>query len=119
MELICIICPRGCRLKVEQDQAGNWNVTGNNCKRGIDYGIQEATCPTRTLTTSIWVKDGDYKLVSVKTDRPIPRERIPEALEKLRGMVVNAPIAIGQVIIENIGETGANIVATRKVERQN
>ncbi|MBM7581792.1 CxxC motif-containing protein [Caldicoprobacter guelmensis] len=117
MELICILCPRGCRMQVEPGADGQWVVKGNGCSRGKDYALQEMTCPMRTLTTSVWVEGGTYKLVSAKTDRSIPRDKIMEALKQTKRLKVKAPVNIGDVLIENIAGTGANLVATRKVER--
>ena len=68
-EFTCIICPRGCRLKVDDDM----NVTGNFCIRGKQYAISELTNPVRTITTSIRVNNRDELLVSVKTSQPIPK----------------------------------------------
>ncbi|MFU0799724.1 MAG: DUF1667 domain-containing protein [Xylanivirga thermophila] len=114
MKLVCILCPRGCNLIV--DKTGEeWNVKGNGCKRGVQYAIQEATCPMRTVTTSMWIDGGDYKLISVKTDKPIPKERIGEVLDEISRKNVYAPIDIGDVLIYNVADTDANIVATRRV----
>jgi len=117
MELICILCPRGCRMQVEPSGDGKWEVKGNGCSRGKAYAVQEMNCPLRTLTTSVWVERGNYRLVSAKTDRSIPREKIMEALKQIKGLKVRAPVNIGDVLVENIAGTGANLVATRKVDK--
>lgn len=117
MELICILCPRGCRMQVEPGGDGRWEVKGNRCSRGKDYAVQEMTCPLRTLTTSVWVEGGTHRLVSAKTDRSIPRGKIMEALKQTKGLKAKAPINIGDVLLENIAGTGANLVATRKVDK--
>ena len=44
-ELICIVCPKGCHLRV--DEAQDYRVTGNGCPRGEEYGKMELTHPTR------------------------------------------------------------------------
>ncbi|SFP79755.1 DUF1667 domain-containing protein [Caldicoprobacter faecalis] len=117
MELICILCPRGCRMNVEPGGDGQWEVKGNGCSRGKGYAVQEMTCPLRTLTTSVWVEGGTHRLVSAKTDRSIPRDKIMEALKQTKGLKVKAPVNIGDVLVENIAGTGANLVATRKVDK--
>jgi len=117
MELVCILCPKGCHLQVSQDQSGQWFVQGNECPRGKHYAVQEAECPMRTLTTSVWVDNGDYKMVSIKTDKEIPKDKIEKALSQVAGMHVEAPISIGQIILKNVAGTSANFIATRKVER--
>ena len=113
--LVCILCPKGCSLTAVYE-GGEWIVNGNSCKRGHEYAIQEMICPKRTVTSSVWVDKGDYKLLSVKTDRTIPREKIDQVLAQLAKVHVLAPIDAGDVIIENVAGTGANIVATRKIK---
>jgi CxxC motif-containing protein len=115
MKLTCIICPRGCEMEVEKKN-GQWTVTGNECKRGENYALQEASEPVRTLTTSLPITGGDYEMVSVKTAEPIPKGKITEALKALEGMTLSAPIGIGQSIIPDIAGTGVDLVATRQVQ---
>lgn len=117
-KLVCIVCPKGCSLTVQRKESGQWEVTGNLCKRGETYAIQEASCPMRTLTTSVWVDQGDYKLVSVKTDRGIPKKMIDELLQKIETLRITAPISVGQILLKNVDGNGANLVATRKVQRR-
>jgi CxxC motif-containing protein len=114
MKLTCIICPRGCELEVKQE-SGQWTVTGNECNRGRDYAVQEATNPVRTLTTSLPVTGGDYAMVSVKSASPIPKGKIPEALAALAGISVMAPVEAGQCVFADIAGTGVDMIATRQV----
>jgi CxxC motif-containing protein len=114
MKLTCIICPRGCEMEVTQTD-GKWTVTGNECKRGEDYAVQEARNPVRTLTTSLPITGGDYEMVSVKTAQPIPKGKIPEALNALKGITLSAPIDVGQPILPDIAGTGVDLIATRQV----
>ena len=51
-ELICIVCPRGCHLTIDE----NKNVTGNSCPRGVQYAINEVTNPMRMLTSTVFIK---------------------------------------------------------------
>lgn len=51
-ELTCIVCPRGCTLRIEE-RDGRFTVTGNACKRGEQFATAEMTCPTRTLCTTV------------------------------------------------------------------
>ena len=117
MQLICILCPRGCHIQIHPGKNGEWEVEGHVCKRGRDYAIQEAACPLRVFTTSLWVDGGAHRLVSARTDRSIPKDKIIESLKLTKGLTVKAPIDIGDVLIKNIAGTGANLVATRKVDR--
>lgn len=115
-DLICIGCPIGCQLQVKLDGKEVVEVTGNTCKRGEDYAKKECTNPTRIVTSSVYVEGGEIGVVPVKTESDIPKEKIFDCIKALKGIVVKAPINIGDVIVENILGTGVNIVATRKVD---
>ncbi|MFN3346645.1 MAG: DUF1667 domain-containing protein [Candidatus Bipolaricaulaceae bacterium] len=96
---------------------GAIRVEGNRCPRGEAYAREEITDPKRVLSTSVKVVGGDYPLVSVRTDRPIPKRLIPEAMRQIRGLVVTAPVQIGQVLVANFLGTDANLIATRSVQK--
>ena len=109
--IICIACPMGCGIEISDD----FEVLGNKCEKGKDYAIQEAKNPTRIVTTSLKVSRGDFAMVSAKSTVGIPKAKVREAVSLLKKMVVQAPISSGQVILGNILDTGADIVATREV----
>ena len=111
MEMTCIRCPMGCRLTVTQD-GDSFTVSGNTCRRGEEYGIQEMRCPMRTVTTSVRVKGGRRPVCSVKTADQVPKASIGDVLSEVKTLEVEAPIRIGQVICANIAGTGVNLVAT-------
>ncbi len=111
-EMICIACPMGCRLTAEEYSSGTVHVSGNTCKRGEAYGIQEYRCPMRTVTTSVRALNGMRPLCAVKTAAPIPRDRIPEALKQIRSLSIQAPVCIGDLICEDLAGTGVALVAT-------
>lgn len=110
-ELICIVCPQGCHLKV--DEENGFAVTGNSCPRGAEYGRMEMTHPTRVVTSTVKCTGGLYPRCPVKTDRPVPKELIRDVMAALDGAVLTAPVEVGQVVVENVCGTGANVVATR------
>lgn len=110
MDLTCIICPRGCKLVTD-----GMNVSGNFCKRGIDYAISEFTNPVRVITTTVKVLNSEISQLPVKTNKPIPKNQIFEIMEKLKSIEVMTPIKINQVIVENIIED-VNIVSTRAID---
>lgn len=116
-DLVCIGCPIGCQLQVKLDGYEVIEVTGNTCKKGDEYAKKECTNPTRIVTSSVCVKDGEIEMVAVKTESDIPKEKIFDCIRELKGVVVNAPINIGDIIIENVLDTGVNIVATRKIAK--
>ena len=111
-ELTCIVCPRGCRLKVDD----NMVVTGNSCPRGEKYAINELTNPTRTITSSIRVNNRPYILVSVKTDKPVPKDKMFDVMKEIDKLSIDAPTRIGQVVLTNILGTDANIVITKDID---
>ncbi len=115
-EMVCIMCPLGCHLTVREEN-GEITVTGNRCPRGVEYGRQELTEPLRILTSSVLVEHGELPLVSVKTNKPIPRKLIMQVMEILKNKRIEAPVRVGDVIINNILNTGTDIIATRNVER--
>ena len=112
-KLTCIICPMGCNLEAEIINGEVASIKGNSCKRGEQYAISESTNPVRTITTTIYVNDGN--VLSVKTDRPVPKEMIFDCMKAINARTVSLPISIGSVIIEDIKGTGANVVSTKNM----
>jgi len=111
-ELTCIVCPRGCRLQVDDDM----NVTGNFCPRGKTYAISELTNPVRVVTTSIRVTNRPHTLVSVKTTNPIPKQKIFDVMREIDKITVEAPVRIGQVVKANILGLESDIVITKNID---
>ena len=124
-ELICIGCPMGCPLTVtieqqtmEQKAAGQktvTQVTGHTCPKGKAYAEKEVTNPTRIVTSTVMVEGGTLEMVSVKTKSDIPKGKMAECVDSLRGICVKAPVHIGDVIAADIAGTGVDIVATKEV----
>jgi CxxC motif-containing protein len=114
-EIICIGCPMGCYLAVEYKGTTMRDVTGNQCKVGLEYAEKEISNPERTLTTTVKVKNGHLPLVSVRTSKPIPKNIIFDAMDLLAKVEAEAPIKIGETIVQNIFNTGVNIVATKNI----
>ena len=114
-ELICIGCPLGCMLTVELDGTELVNVTGNTCPRGKTYAEKEVTNPTRIVTSSVKVVGGDRVSVACKTKSDIPKGKIFDVARALKEVVVEAPVCIGDVLVENVADTGVEIVATSTV----
>lgn len=114
--LTCIGCPMGCALTVTLEHGAVTAVTGNTCKRGDDYGRKEVTNPTRIVTSTVRCAGGTLPCVSCKTATDIPKSKILDVMKALEGVVVPAPVHIGDVLVENIAGTGVDCVATRNVE---
>ena len=111
-ELTCIVCPRGCRLTIDD----NLNVTGNSCPRGAQYAKDEMTNPKRMITSIVRVKNRENLMVSVKTSASIPKGKIFDILEEIAKVSVDAPIHIGDVLIKDVLGTGSDIVATKEIK---
>ena len=114
-ELICIGCPLGCNLTVEMDGGQVVSVNGNTCKRGDDYARKELTDPRRIVTSTVPVAGGNLPVVSVKTATDIPKNKIRECLLALKGVTLTAPVQIGDVIMENVADTGVDVIATKSI----
>jgi len=116
-KLVCIQCPLGCEMEVKLNgKMGVMEIKGNRCPRGYDYAMEEMVDPKRILTTSVKVENGDIDLASVRTDKPIPKRLLKEAMEAIRKTKVKAPVRVGDIVLSNILGTGANVVATRTIK---
>ena len=113
-ELTCIVCPRGCALRVEIEEGKDLVVTGNACPRGVQYAIDECTHPMRTITSTVRAQDGS--VIPVKTDRTIPKEKMFECMVEINKAVATLPAHVGDVVIENVLGTGANVIITANAE---
>jgi len=115
--LICVSCPVGCEITVRLEDGTIAGISGNRCPRGETYARQEAVDPMRVLPTNVKVVHGALPLVSVKTDRPVPRRAIEAIMRRVRALSVEAPVGAGQVLVDDLPGTDAQLVATRTVER--
>ena len=113
--LICIVCPRGCRLTV--DEENGYAVSGHSCLRGAEYGKNEILNPVRTLTTTVRIESESMKLCPVRTEKPIPKGRMFEAVKALNAVKLKAPVKIGDIALENILGTGADVIVTRDIPK--
>ncbi len=112
-ELICIVCPVGCHLTVDEAL----NVSGNRCKRGIPYAKKEMTNPERQITSTVRIHSEVFNRLSVKTSAPIPKAKRFDIMRALDEIDLTPPVETGDVIIENVAGTDADIVASRRIEK--
>lgn len=115
-ELTCIVCPRGCRLKV--DEANGYEVTGAACPRGIAYGKKELTNPTRTVTSTVAITGALHNRLPVKTSEEIDRALVQKAVDALKQVRVAAPVKTGDVVLKNVLGTGIDFIATKDMAQQ-
>ena len=125
-EIICITCPKGCHLKVDEE---TFAVTGNSCPQGAVYGANELRNPVRVVTSTVVVKTSPDKgrgtgeagggvaprRLPVKTDRPIPKGKMFEVMAEIARVRVQPPVAVGQILIPNVAGTDGNVVATKNL----
>jgi len=113
--LTCIICPKGCSLRVRLEAGRVTLVEGNHCKRGAQYAEKEVTNPTRTVTTTIPIRGGCEKILSVKTRTDIPKAKVQACVQALKNVTAEAPVQIGDVILSDVAETGVDIITTKEI----
>lgn len=109
--LICITCPKGCHLTV--DEENDYAVTGNSCPRGAEYARNELLHPVRMITSTVRVQGAAIPRLPVKTDKPLPKEKMFDCMQLINTLDIQAPVKVGQVLAANILGTDVNIVATK------
>ena len=109
-ELVCIVCPKGCHLQVDETTL---KVTGNSCPKGEEYGKTEIASPMRTVTSSVAIEGGIHPRLAVRTDKAVPKSKIFDIMKVIHSHKAVSPVKRGDVLIENVCETGANVIASR------
>ena len=115
-ELVCVNCPLGCVITVEKEGTEVLSIKGNTCARGETYARQECLMPMRILTSTVKIENGLHRVLPVVTSAEIPLERMEEAMNVIRAVTVNAPVDMGQIIIENLLGTEVNVIASRSMK---
>ncbi len=112
---LCIGCPLGCRLEVDEEPASHAvvEVRGFSCRRGKEYAIQEHTAPQRVVTTTVAIDHARWARLPVRSHRPAPKQMVAPICQALRNVRVSAPVRMGEVIVTNVAGSGVDIIATR------
>ena len=115
--VICLQCPKACKIYVAIENEKVVHLDGHICKRGEVYAIQEVESPARILTSTLKIitEDAEHPLLPVRTSAPIPKDLLFEAMHLISGVVVEAPVYYGQIVIKNILDTGINVLSTAEV----
>ena len=111
-DIICTICPTGCVIHVTGDEKSIASIEGFSCKRGEAYGTSEFLAPVRTLTSTVKVEGAKYPLVACRSNKPMPKDKVLDAMKEIHALTVKVPVNRGDVLIPNILGTGVDIVAT-------
>ncbi len=123
LQFNCTTCPSECLLTVEVERGTDGavvevrSVTGNSCPRGDTFAHQELTCPMRVLTTTVAVSGGDEVLLPVRTAEAIPLALHAQAMDLIRGLVVDAPIRMGDIVLEDLLGTNIDLVASMDINQ--
>jgi len=117
-KFICIVCPVGCELSAHADDSGALSVQGNQCKRGAEYARTELTDPRRVLTGTVRLTAGPLRFLPVRTDKPVKRGVLRDAMRVLAQIEIEPPVKCGDVLRADFTEPGINLLAGRTVERE-
>ena len=117
--ITCVTCPTGCEMTVEFEDKKLISVSGHKCKRGVTYASDEIQNPRRVLTSTVALNGEKRKFMPVKTDKPIAKDKLFEAMKEINKIKINAPfnIKMGDVLCSDFTESGINLVAGRDIEK--
>ena len=114
-ELVCIVCPKSCHLRV--DTENGFSVTGNLCPRGAAYGRSEVENPVRVVTSTVMIQGAEHRRCPVKTNGAIPKHLVFDVIRALDGIMLYAPVDLGQLVVKNICGTKISVITTRSMRR--
>ncbi len=109
-QLVCIGCPRGCHLEINEETL---EVKGNFCPTGAEYGRNELVSPMRTVTATVRIEGGVHARLAVRTDKAVPKAKMLDVVAELNRYTAHSPVKMGEVLIANVADTDANIIASR------
>ncbi|MCH4014238.1 MAG: DUF1667 domain-containing protein [Solobacterium sp.] len=115
--MICINCPRGCTLEVT-DENGEISVHGNSCPRGETFGRQEMIQPMRTISSTVRTVFDEVPVLPCRVNREIPKEKIPDVMHAINQTLVKERIGRGDIIIKDVEHTGADVIATSNILKE-
>ena len=118
MTIICTVCPNGCEVVAEYTSKDDVKLTGNRCKRGVEYCINECFDPKRTFTSSVAISGANRRRMPVRTSAPIPKDMLFACAEELKKIALDAPVVCGQTVAANILGTGVDLVACMTLDKK-
>ena len=116
-ELVCIVCPKGCTMKIEEKD-GEISVTGSSCKRGASFAVSEMTEPKRTVCTTVRTVFKDAPVIPVRVSAEIPKDRIFDVMREINAVTLSSPVGRNDVIIKNVLGLGADVIATSGILKE-
>lgn len=122
-ELICITCPLGCHLSIDRGSGNTLAVSGNRCPRGVRYAEEELLDPKRVVSATARIAGvtmaGSIARLPVRTTGPYPKAGVPDALKAIYALSVKLPVKRGQILIQDLGGQGVDVIATRSLANTN
>jgi CxxC motif-containing protein len=114
-KITCIECPKGCRLTVSTEEGRVISVSGNQCEKGAVYAHAEIENPVRYLTSAVLTQGLQLKMAPVRTDKPIPRERVFEGMALIKKIRLHKRLKAGESVVKDFLNLGVNLIVTRDV----
>lgn len=115
--IICTLCPNGCEVTVEYTDRNDAEITGNKCSRGTGYAVNECFDPQRTFTGNVNLEGSFRRRLPVRSNKSIPKDKMMACADLLRSITLEAPVEAGHTVLENVFDSGADIVAAMSVRR--
>jgi len=112
-QFVCTTCPNGCSLAIDEKTL---KVSGNKCPRGEVFAKNEITCPKRTICSSVKTSIEGYNVISVRTDKEINKQLIPQLMKELKNITITKKLPIGSIVIKNVLNTDVNIITTKDMQ---
>lgn len=113
MKIVCIACPRGCNIEIEEENGEIKNISGYSCQRGKKFAETEFYNPKRMVTTVVSLRGGEYPCLPVISDDQVPKEILGDCIYLLKELQIKAPIKMGDIVKKDILGTGVNIIAAK------
>jgi CxxC motif-containing protein len=116
-EVVCILCPMGCKITVKTEDGEVVSIEDAACERGKDYSLYEIRSPLRDFFTTVRVAGGRTPLLSVRSTEPVPKDMLVLCAKELAGAIIPAPVKLGDIIVKNVMNLGVDIIATKDVDK--
>lgn len=113
-QLVCIVCPNGCALNID-DGGNEIKVTGNKCKKGIDFAVSELTCPKRTICSTVKTAFKEAPVLPVRVSSDIPKDKIFDVMNEINRTTVKDKLKRGDIVIPNVFGLGVDVIATSDI----
>lgn len=113
-ELVCIVCPNSCTLKIEETENGI-QVSGNKCKRGVAFATDEMTAPKRTIASTVKTSFDGVPVLPVRVSAEIPKDKIFDVMAEINKVTLKKRVSRGGVVIKNVLDLGVDVIATSDI----